>query len=272
MRVQSHNYNNIQGWMVTELKLSGGELLVFSAIYGFTQEENNWYMGTRQYLADWTGSTKQTVTKYLKNLVEKGLLIRRERYENNMTFADYRVNLQRVGEKFTQSGKNSPTLGENFAGGRKNIQPGVGENFIPINKNNNHNQIDNNIHAHKPDDTDSIFEDLWKIYPRKKGKGQVSKKAKKEITKIGYDHMARCIERYKVETKDTDEQFIMYGSTFFNSGYVDYLDENYTPTEKKPKKSNYKNSFNNFDQRTYDYKDLERQLREKTRKSMQGLS
>ena len=62
--------------MVTELKLFGGELLIYSAIYGFTQEQNQWYTGARQYLADWTGCTKQTVTKYLKSLVEKGFFER----------------------------------------------------------------------------------------------------------------------------------------------------------------------------------------------------
>lgn len=38
--------------------------------------------------------------------------------------------------------------------------------------------------------------------------------------------MLRCIERYTEYTKGKDEQYTMYGSTFFNSGYVDYLDEN----------------------------------------------
>ena len=38
-----------------------------------------------------------------------------------------------------------------------------------------------------------------------------------------------------------------YGSTFFNSGYVDYLDENYVPgKEQKPA---CKNQFNDFEQR-----------------------
>ncbi len=82
------------------------------------------------------------------------------------------------------------------------------------------------------EDADSLFEELWKMYPNKKGKGSVSKTKKKELLKVGREQMIRCIERY---IHDHDElkrsgKFCpewKNGSTFFNSGYVDYLDENY---------------------------------------------
>lgn len=82
------------------------------------------------------------------------------------------------------------------------------------------------------------FEACWKAYPRKKGKGQVKDATKKRLAKdVGLEQMLRCIERYKAEMVGKDEQYVMYGSTFFNSGYVDYLDENYDsapmPTEQK---------------------------------------
>ena len=86
------------------------------------------------------------------------------------------------------------------------------------------------------DDTsqpDVLFEMLWSIYPKKRGKGQVSKKAKQKIAEIGYEHMARAIERYSAEVAGQDPQYTMYGSTFFNSGYLDYLDENYKPLPTK---------------------------------------
>lgn len=168
MRVQSHNYNNVQGWMVTELKLFGGELLVYSAIYGFTQEQHQWYTGARQYLADWTGCTKQTVTKYLKNLVEKGLIIRRERIENGVTFVDYRVNLSpTVGEKING-------VGENFTHGSKKNNLGVGENFTPIINNNSNKTINNNksnISKHRYGEynnvllTDEEYQKLQDMFP-----------------------------------------------------------------------------------------------------------
>ena len=168
MRVQSHNYNNVQGWMVTELKLFGGELLIYSAIYGFTQEQNQWYTGARQYLADWTGCTKQTVTKYLKSLVEKGLIIRRERAENGVIFVDYRANISpTVAEKITG-------VGENFTHGSKNNHLGVGENFNTIiNSNSNNTKTSNksNICKHRYGEynnvllTDEEYQKLRKEVP-----------------------------------------------------------------------------------------------------------
>lgn len=106
-----------------------------------------------------------------------------------------------------------------------------------------------------------LFEKLWQIYPVKKGKGQVSIAAKQRLLKVGYDEMARAIDRYKSELeKDSSWRKPQNGSTFFNSGYVDYLDTNYVPGNKnnpEPKK----NSFNNFKQRDYDFNELEKMLR-----------
>ena len=83
-------------------------------------------------------------------------------------------------------------------------------------------------------DTDSLeefFESIWKLYPIKKGKGQVSKTKKQKLQRIGYDQIKRCVERFvkDMESEHRDKKYWMHGSTFFNSGYVDYLDENYVP-------------------------------------------
>ena len=64
--VKPENYITIQGWMVTELKLKGNELLIYALIFGFTQTTNQNFTGSLQYIADWTNSTKQGVLKCLK--------------------------------------------------------------------------------------------------------------------------------------------------------------------------------------------------------------
>lgn len=74
---------------------------------------------------------------------------------------------------------------------------------------------------------DEMFEKLWKKYPRKLGKGSIRPATKRRLYSIGYDELSRCIERFKKDMEGKDDQYVMYGSTFFNSGYVDYLDENY---------------------------------------------
>lgn len=71
----------------------------------------------------------------------------------------------------------------------------------------------------------AFFEEIWLLYPNKKGKGQVRDSQKLKLHSIGLDHLKRCIERY-IQTKPSWQQY-QNGSTFFNSGYVDYLDENF---------------------------------------------
>jgi len=74
-----------------------------------------------------------------------------------------------------------------------------------------------------------FFDCIWSKYPEKKGKGQVSATKKKELYAIGFDELSRCIERY-VSTKEDWKKW-QNGSTFFNSGYVDYLDANWVANE-----------------------------------------
>ena len=107
---------------------------------------------------------------------------------------------------------------------------------------------------------EALFDSLWTLYPNKRGKGQVSLSAKQRLLKIGYDEMNRAIDRYKADLeKDSDWRKPQNGSTFFNSGYIDYLDANYTPSTNNPKK-NKSTSFSNFEQRDYDFDELEKML------------
>ena len=52
---------------------------------------------------------------------------------------------------------------------------------------------------------------------------------------VGKEQMLRCIERYKEYTNGWDDKYIKDGSTFFNSGYVDYLDANVEPIQGEAK-------------------------------------
>lgn len=76
---------------------------------------------------------------------------------------------------------------------------------------------------------DDFFQTIWQMYPNKKGKANVKKTQKEKLFKFGIEALTKCIERYK-ETKPEWKEW-QHGSTFFNSGYVDYLDENYTEEE-----------------------------------------
>ena len=111
-------------------------------------------------------------------------------------------------------------------------------------------------------DADALFEKLWMRYPNKRGKGQISDANKRHLLDIGFERMARAIDRYKADLARDNWRKPQNGSTFFHSGYIDYLDENYTPPDPKSRTagSAKTNKFNNFNQRNYDYNELEKQL------------
>ena len=103
----------------------------------------------------------------------------------------------------------------------------------------------------------ALFETLWKMYPNKKGKAQVTDKDKQKLLEIGLEEMTRAINRYKSELeKDKDWRKPQNGSTFFHSGYVDYLDSNFEESKNPVKKT----GFNNFQQNDYDFVSLEKEL------------
>jgi hypothetical protein len=81
----------------------------------------------------------------------------------------------------------------------------------------------------KKDEHDQFFDTIWKLYPEKKGKAKIKATKKAELYKIGFDELARCIERYK--RNKPEWQNWQHGSTFFNGGYKDYQDAVYQEQE-----------------------------------------
>lgn len=128
--------------MINRLGLKGVPLSVYAIIYGFSQDGENEFTGSLQYLCDFTGGTsKPTIIKALKELVENDLLLRREEVINGVQFNRYKANL--------------PLL-KNFNGGSKETLTGVVKNLnggskeiLPNNTNNNNlskiKEIDNII-------------------------------------------------------------------------------------------------------------------------------
>lgn len=95
--VKDENYIAIQGFMVSQLKLKGNELIVYAIIFGFSQLKGQKFSGSLQYLADWTNSSKQGVQKNLKSLLAKKLIAKEETMINGVKFvAYYATQLYRV--------------------------------------------------------------------------------------------------------------------------------------------------------------------------------
>jgi hypothetical protein len=153
---------------------------------------------------------------------------------------------------------------EGFPTGNSSFDTGNG-GFAPIKKSKVNKKNNTLVHSEKMHDTETLnafWESVWKLYPIKKGKGQVSKTKKKVLYRIGYEHIKRCVDRFvtDMESEGRDRKYWMHGSTFFNSGYVDYLDDNYSPTQKVSRAK--PTGFSNFQQRDYDFDELEKRLLE----------
>lgn len=72
--VKDNNFITIQGWMRNQLNLKGNELLIYALIYGFSQDGESRFKGSRKYIADWCGCSLNTVDRSLGSLVDKGYL------------------------------------------------------------------------------------------------------------------------------------------------------------------------------------------------------
>ena len=138
--VKDGNFITIQSFMVKDLKLKGNELLTYAIIYGFSQNGESKFTGSLQYIADWTNSTKQGVMKNLKSLVEKGLIVKTDIYENGVKFVKYHAT------EFNPMQQNLTGYATEFNGGmQQSLTPPI-QHSLPnnISLNNKENNINNN--------------------------------------------------------------------------------------------------------------------------------
>lgn len=82
-------YIVILPWMREDLDLKGNELLVYALIHGFSQEAQGCFFGSLEYISRACGCARNTTIGTLKNLVEKGLLRKREFTENGVKVCQY---------------------------------------------------------------------------------------------------------------------------------------------------------------------------------------
>ena len=155
---------------------------------------------------------------------------------------------------------------------------------ISISINNKNNNIKHIVHSDssepetepfsKADQANALFDELWAIYPHKKGKGQVKNAHKLLLLKHGKDKLVRAIQRYMayVDAQRKGGFMLQYqnGSTFFHTGYVDYLADEYVPVAVTSvsnkgggKPAGAGNKFHNFEHHASDLsgKELEAKLR-----------
>ena len=143
-RIKDENYYQIQGWMINRLGLKGIKLSVYAIIYGFSQDGENEYTGSLQYLCDFCGGvSKPTVINALKSLVEVNYIIRCEEIINGVHFNRYKANLPLLKIFNYPDKENLPEGVKKFNGGSKKTLPNNKSN----NKSFNNKEIYENIIA-----------------------------------------------------------------------------------------------------------------------------
>ena len=152
-RIKDENYYQIQGFMINRLGLKGVSLSVYAIIYGFTQDGENEFTGSLQYLCDFCGGvSKPTIIKALKELVESGYLLRREEIINGVQFNRYRTNLPLLKNLYGGSKENASGAVKDFNGGSQETLP------------NNKSYNKSNTDKESKKDSPAFFDDLLFSY------------------------------------------------------------------------------------------------------------
>lgn len=133
-KVRDNNFFLVSGWMLNRLNLKGVALQLYSIIYGFSQDGESYFTGSLQYLSDFTNASKPTVIKALKELVDKGYLIKIENEMNGVKFNKYKANLLVV-KNFNGGSQDS------LPGGSKETLLGGSKETLPNNKDINNKSI-----------------------------------------------------------------------------------------------------------------------------------
>ena len=145
-RVKDTNYYQVSGWMVNQLGLSGRELHIYAIIYGFTQDDASEFNGSISYMAEWLGtSNRNTVTRTINGLIQKGLIEKRQETNNGVTINFYKAILPPPKQETPpEKGSTKTVLGSTILEGGQ-YQNGTRGSTEMVPNNNIYNNINNNI-------------------------------------------------------------------------------------------------------------------------------
>jgi Helix-turn-helix domain len=247
MENRPNYYANIPANVRYDEDLSPNAKLLYGEITALTNAEG-YCWATNKYFADLYKVSKVSISKWVKQLIEKGYISSEIIYKENSKEILHRY--IRIGGEGHKEKFNTPSE-EKFMTSPTKVNEGHKEKFnTPIKekfKDNNTgfnttlNITSNNKNTKKnlsSSELEKEFERLWKLYPRKLGKTNAQKffiRARKK-DKTSYEIIENGIYRYidYLEAQGTEEQYIMHGSTWF--GQMKWQDE-YTTTglNRKPK-------------------------------------
>lgn len=221
-KIKDENYYQISGFMVNKLGLKGISLMVYAIIYGFSQDGESEFAGSRKYLCDFTGTTKPTIDKALNELCESNLIIKISEVKNSITFNRYKANLSML----------------DFTSGKETL-PG-GKETLP--NNNKHNIEENIIIDNNTKGNGNIYQEIINYLNEKTNKNfRYQSTATQRLIKARLNE-GFTLEDFKkvIDTKCADwlndEKMVEYlrPETLFSNKFEGYLNSaKQKPTSKK---------------------------------------
>ena len=183
MALRENDYIAILSPFVTKLGLSGNKLIIFSLIHGFCRDGEQEFKGSINYISEWTNTSRNTVISILKELVDLGLLEKRDYVVNGVKFCAYKIGSQVF----------APPV-QNCDEGSEIIAPNIIDNNTK-----EKNEIDKSISK----SSDELFETCWIAYRRKGKKG----KAKPYWDKLPANEKDSVLQHIKIYTKTRELQY-----------------------------------------------------------------
>lgn len=122
MEFTNDNFIVVHGFAVCELKLAGNELLVYSLIYGFSQDGTT-YQGGLTYIASALNISKNSAKSIIDRLIAKGHLQKFENTINGVKFCHYAA--------ITPRTRNNTPVQETCIPRTRNLYTPVQETCIP---------------------------------------------------------------------------------------------------------------------------------------------
>ena len=131
-------------WMVgKELDLNKCELVILGLVFSYSRKGMTMYK-SEQSLADYAGVTKRTVCTAIKNLMDRGLIVRNEERRPKYRTYEYTVSDEVMRKYLYKDGENiSPTSVKKLHQEQGKFFTADGEKTSPYNK------VDNAINSYK---------------------------------------------------------------------------------------------------------------------------
>lgn len=225
------NYYQVSAWMITDLKLKSNELNAFAIIYGFSQDGQNSYTGSLNYLSEWLGTSKQTTINVLDKLIEKNYILKEQYEVNKVKFNKFRVNIDYINQiifkniNFTTGQNFIHGVVKNLDEGSQKIRPRVvkklDESSQKIRPNNN------NIYKYINIDIDKEIENATTTDLQKKEVIDIyMNNINYSINSIEYERLIDDIDEYGVEwVKEAITRAVMQGKR--KLGYIEAILNNW---------------------------------------------